>query len=215
MESSSVEDRKYMTATERKDAMTRRSRTGTLQAAAALALLGAAFAIAAPAAAGPGEKGHSHDHQHQHSENSGNHGDGHAMKGGRPGTAAEADRTVRIVARDTEFNLSKIQVEAGETVRFVIRNTGDLVHEFTIGTPEMQRAHQEEMARMMEQGHFSATEIDQEAHHGHANSALIGPGEEAEVVWTFEKTETLEFACNIPGHYEQGMKGEFVFAGGA
>lgn len=37
------------------------------------------------------------------------------------------------------------------------------------------------------------------------NSPLMEPGETAEVVWTFNTKSELEFACNIPGHYDCGM----------
>lgn len=72
---------------------------------------------------------------------SGSMHDMHKMHGGMPGDAANVTRTILIVARDTEFNLKKVQVKAGETIRFIVKNKGDLVHEFTIGTPEMQKAH--------------------------------------------------------------------------
>ncbi len=36
------------------------------------------------------------------------------------------------------------------------------------------------------------------------------PGKEAKVIWMFAKNDTLEFGCNIPGHYESGMKDKFM-----
>jgi len=43
--------------------------------------------------------------------------------------------------------------------------------------------------------------------HDDPNSVLLEPGETKELVWTFPKEATLEFACNIPGHYQAGMVG--------
>ncbi|MFD1379710.1 hypothetical protein [Fodinicurvata halophila] len=57
----------------------------------------------------------------------------------------------------------------------------------------------------------SLDEQAMEGMHDHANSVLLEPGESDEVVWTFpEETDvTLEFGCNVPGHYASGMVGEF------
>ena len=45
--------------------------------------------------------------------------------------------------------------------------------------------------------------------HGHGHTADIGrAGQSGELVWTFGKAAaTLEFACNVPGHYAAGMRG--------
>lgn len=178
------------------------------------ALLAGALAITVPPAnAAPGKKGHGHDQGH--SEKAGGHGAAHSMPGGMPGKAADVSRTVLVIAKDTEFNLKKIQVKSGETIRFVVRNKGDLVHEFTVGTHEMQKDHQAEMMKMMDEGKLTADKVEGGMEHNHGNSALVEPGKEGEVIWMFHKGATLEFGCNIPGHYEQGMKGEFVISDGA
>jgi len=44
--------------------------------------------------------------------------------------------------------------------------------------------------------------------HDDPNSVLIEPGAREELIWTFSKTKNLEFACNIPGHYQAGMVGK-------
>jgi uncharacterized cupredoxin-like copper-binding protein len=51
------------------------------------------------------------------------------------------------------------------------------------------------------------------AHNG-ANSVLVEPGKKAEVIWYFTKVAKLEFACNVPGHYESGMMGPIQFKQG-
>jgi uncharacterized cupredoxin-like copper-binding protein len=45
--------------------------------------------------------------------------------------------------------------------------------------------------------------------HNDPNSVLIEPGTTKELVWTFSKSSDLEFACNVPGHYQSGMVGQF------
>lgn len=175
--------------------------------------LGAVIALGMSARAGSGKKGHSHDHGQP--EQKKDMQSGHEMHGGMPGDPAKVSRTILVIAKDTEFNLKKIQVKDGETIRFVIRNKGELLHEFTIGSHEMQKEHQAEMMKMMDEGHMTATKMMAGMEHSHGNSAMVEPGKQAEVVWMFHKGATVEFGCNIPGHYEAGMKGEFVVGGGA
>jgi uncharacterized cupredoxin-like copper-binding protein len=135
------------------------------------------------------------------------HGHGHAASIGQPADAAKAGRTVKIVAIDSAFHPQSVAVSAGETVRFVIRNDGDLLHEFSIGTPHMQEEHRAEMQRLVDQGLVDATSVAPGVEHGHGNSVLVGPKESAELTWTFGADAEIEFACNLPGHYEAGMKG--------
>lgn len=122
---------------------------------------------------------------------------------------------------DNYFEPEWLTVRAGETVRFVIRNDGEFLHEFNLGTAAMHAAHQEEMATMMEHGMLTPTGIDDEKMmmdhgaggmgHNDPNSVLVEPGKTAELVWTFTAATGLEFACNVPGHYDAGMMGEIVF----
>ena len=50
--------------------------------------------------------------------------------------------------------------------------------------------------------------------HDDPNSVLLNPGETKELVWRFEQAGlSLEFACNVPGHYQAGMVGEFQMDG--
>jgi uncharacterized cupredoxin-like copper-binding protein len=190
---------------------------------AAVALGLAALPAIAHSPAGHGHHGHAPQGTHGHgSHGHGSHGYGshahgshaHAapIEGGAPGKAADATRTVTVIARDTEFSPARISVKAGETVRLVVRNEGKLVHELTIGTKSMQLEHQSEMLAMAVSGALGVDKIDRAkiGNHDHGNNVLLEPGETGEVVWTFAKAADLEFGCNVPGHYDQGMKGAFV-----
>ncbi len=143
----------------------------------------------------------------------GGHGHGVTVEGGTPGKAADATRTITIVARDSEFAPKTVPVKAGETVRVVVRNEGKLVHELTIGTKAMQVEHQSEMLGLAVSGAIEADRIDRAklGSHGHGNNVILEPGQTGEVVWTFAAAADLEFGCNIPGHYDAGMKGDFRF----
>lgn len=153
---------------------------------------------------------------------SGGHGKG--MEIGEPGNAADVSRTIELIMKDNFYEPETLQVKAGETIRFVLKNQGEFLHEFSIGTAEMHAKHQEEMATMMEHGMITPTKIDHERmkmdhggghgmSHDDANSVLLEPGQSAEMIWKFGEAKNLEFACNIPGHYGSGMMGPVQVGG--
>ena len=156
----------------------------------------------------------------------GKHGDGHGhstkVSIGERGKSSDATRTIKIKMFDNYYEPQEISVISGETVRFVIQNVGEFVHEFNIATTEMHVTHQKEMILMMEHG---ALEVDKINHammkmdmgngktmeHNDPNSVLLEPGMSGEVIWNFTKASDLEFACNVPGHYDSGMVGRVYF----
>ena len=147
------------------------------------------------------------------------HGHGGAMAIGMPGKPWEIDRTITVTLMDNFFEPEEIEVKEGETVRFVIINKGEFLHEFNIGTAEMHAEHQKEMEMMAEHGMITATGVDHSKMkmdhgdgkmmmaHDDPNSVLLEPGKASEVIWRFSKMIALEFACNVPGHYDSGMMG--------
>jgi len=48
--------------------------------------------------------------------------------------------------------------------------------------------------------------------HDDPNAVLVNPGQTEEMIFKFTKSAALEFACNVPGHYESGMMGNVVFS---
>ena len=113
-----------------------------------------------------------------------------------PGTA-ELPRTVTVSALDTNhFVPDRIVVSAGETVRFVVTNEGELQHEFMIGSREQMRDH---AVSVTHGGHGMdyATEIH-----------LI-PGQTKELVYTFGSTTDIGYACFVKTHFPAGMSGSF------
>jgi uncharacterized cupredoxin-like copper-binding protein len=139
------------------------------------------------------------------------HGPDHGMGGGRPGDPAKITRTIEFVASDNEFSLKSLQVKDGETIRFVVRNDGLDPHELLIGTTAAHAEHRQMMKAMLEQqkkgGHGHAMAMD-----AHDSGVTVAPGKTATFVWTFARTANLEFACDIPGHYEDGMHGPIAFS---
>lgn len=172
------------------------------------ALFAATLASATPFAITPVFSAGSHGKSHQET-----------VDIGKPGKVSDATRIINIVMRDNLFEPENLDIKEGETVHFVIKNAGEFVHEFNIATAEMHVAHQPEMMMMMEHGVLEPDRINLDAAekmqkamghgmHEEANSVLLEPGKTGEIVWTFPSNAKLQFACNIPGHYESGMQGE-------
>nr|WP_296261701.1 MULTISPECIES: cupredoxin family protein [unclassified Pseudomonas] len=141
---------------------------------------------------------------------------------GHPATASQATRTVELTLGDMYFEPKALTIKAGETVRFVLVNKGALLHEFNLGDAAMHAAHQQEMLKMVASGMLTATGMKHDMagmdhgnmgmKHDDPNSVLVEPGKTAELTWTFTKATDLEFACNIPGHYQAGMVGKIAIA---
>lgn len=115
---------------------------------------------------------------------------------GIAGTPAQATRTVTLDMTDAmRFSPDTLTVQAGETVRFVVRNQGRMMHEMVIGTPDELARHAAMMAK------FPGMEHDE------AYMVHVDPGKTGEIVWHFNRAGSFEFACLIAGHYEAGMRG--------
>ncbi|MDF3075778.1 MAG: copper-binding protein [Alphaproteobacteria bacterium] len=145
-----------------------------------------------------------------------------AREFGQAVPAAQAKRTITITMKDNEYEPKSVTVKAGEVVRFIVVNKGDLLHEFAVGRPQDHAEHQKMMAMMLDHGMITPTSIDhkkmkmdhggQTHRHGpETGSVLVEPGKRAELTWKFPQAMTLQFACTIPGHYEAGMVGKFNY----
>ncbi|MCE9657964.1 MAG: cupredoxin family protein [Burkholderiales bacterium] len=115
---------------------------------------------------------------------------------GEAGQPGKATRTVTVEMTDAmRFKPSSVTVRQGETVRFVVRNSGRLKHEFVLGTEKALKEHYELMKKFPEMEHDDP------------NMVTVGPGASGEVIWRFSKAGKVDFACLQPGHYDAGMKG--------
>jgi uncharacterized cupredoxin-like copper-binding protein len=120
---------------------------------------------------------------------------------GVAGDAQAVRRTVDVTMGDhMRFTPERIAVRLGETLRIRVRNTGQVMHEFVIGTPAENAKHAELMLK------FPNMEHDE------PYMAHVAPGQTGEIVWTFNRAGTFEFACLIAGHYQAGMVGTVVVA---
>jgi uncharacterized cupredoxin-like copper-binding protein len=115
---------------------------------------------------------------------------------GEPGMAAQAVRTIEVdMADNMRFTPAEISVRQGETVRFVVKNSGAVKHELVLGTPEELRAHYALMLKTSGMEHADDSMVS------------VAPGKIGEIVWRFTKAGNVDFACLQPGHYDAGMKG--------
>ena len=130
------------------------------------------------------------------------HSDGHVFAAGEPGDPKKPFRVVEITLTDgpgtMTYSPNRIDVRKGEQIKFVLKNTGYLAHEFLIDSFENNAKHKIEM------------EKNPEMEHDDPNGKRLESKKSAEILWRFTKAGTFEFACLIPGHYETGMKGTVV-----
>ena len=128
--------------------------------------------------------------------------DDHVMETafGEPAAPGEADRTIEIVASDDfRFTPDTVTVPVGETVTFRIVNSGQILHDFTLGDQATQDEHEEEMAEM-----GGMTMPDE------PNAVAIAAGETKDLTRRFTEEGTVLIGCHEPGHYAAGMKGQIT-----
>ena len=149
----------------------------------AVVVVAFASALMGTAIAGEGPKGHSHA----------------TFNAGAPGDPKKPFRTIEMTVKEGSgtmaFEPAKVVVTQGEQVKFVIKNAGELDHEFMLETFEANAKH------------AIAMQKNPEMEHDDPNGKRVVSKKEAEIVWKFSKLGTFEYACLIPGHYEAGMKG--------
>lgn len=115
---------------------------------------------------------------------------------GREGDPKKVVRTIRLDMADTmRFTPPRLAIRRGQTVRFVVRNRGQVLHEMVLGTAETLEKHAALMKKFPEMEHDDA------------NMAHVKPGASGRIVWQFTRAGEFRFACLLPGHFEAGMVG--------
>lgn len=118
---------------------------------------------------------------------------------GRQGNPKNVTRTVEVDMADTmRFTPDNLTVKAGDTVKFVVKNSGQQMHEMVIGTESELKKHAELMRKHPGMEH-------EEPYMAH-----VASGKNEQIVWQFVRAGEYHFACLIPGHLEAGMKGRIV-----
>jgi uncharacterized cupredoxin-like copper-binding protein len=120
---------------------------------------------------------------------------------GRQGDPKKVSRTVTVDMSDAmRFSPSEVRVKQGETIRFVAKNGGKVMHEMVLGNLAELKAHGELMKK------FPNMEHDE------PYMAHVDPGRKGELVWQFTKAGEFHYGCLVPGHFEAGMVGRIVVA---
>jgi uncharacterized cupredoxin-like copper-binding protein len=129
----------------------------------------------------------------------GNHAGGHGGEEtaiGKPGVVSKVSRTITVDMNDTmRYTPADVSVKQGETIRFIVKNSGQVKHEMSLGTEKELLEHLEVMRKFPDMEHDEPGKVS------------LAPGKQGEIVWQFTKAGTVNFACLMPGHYEGGMKG--------
>lgn len=120
----------------------------------------------------------------------------HDSTAGKAGDPAKVKRVIEVKMDDNmRFTPAAIQVKAGETIRFLISNSGKLTHEMVLGSMAELKEHAEMMRTMPGM------------QHAEANMISLKAGQIGGIVWQFDKPGMVDFACLVPGHMEAGMVG--------
>jgi uncharacterized cupredoxin-like copper-binding protein len=112
--------------------------------------------------------------------------------GRAPAPPPAGTRTVPMTIHFSRFDPDAVAATPGETIRFVIRNTDPIDHEFILGDDEVQRVHE------------LGTE---EVHPPRPGEVSVPAGATVETTYTFAAPGSLTFACHLPGHFAYGMRG--------
>ena len=151
----------------------------------ALAVL---LASSAPmmALSAPGVPGHNHQ----------------TFTAGEPGDPKKPARVVQISMKEDDgkmlFIPDRVEVKKGEQIKFVLRNNGELKHEFMLAS----KAENDKHAVLMQKY--------PDMEHDDPNGKSLETKKFTELVWKFTKVGEFEFACLIPGHRESGMHGKVI-----
>ncbi len=130
---------------------------------------------------------------------SAHHDDHETLTFGAPAIANAAARTITVTMKDLNFEPAALSVHKGEIIHFVITNTSAIDHEFVLGDSATQKEHRDEMVAMANSG--------QSMEHDDPNAVSVAANKTATLTWKFTRIGVVEYNCNIPGHYEQGMQG--------
>ena len=116
---------------------------------------------------------------------------------GREGDPKKVTRTVKVDMSDKmRFTPAQLTIRQGDTVRFQVKNSGQVMHEMVLGTMQELKEHAEMMRKHpgME--------------HDEPYMAHVATGKTETMVWQFTKAGEFYYGCLVPGHFEAGMIGK-------
>ncbi|MGB3445837.1 MAG: cupredoxin family protein [Xanthobacteraceae bacterium] len=130
------------------------------------------------------------------------HHDDESYSAGEPGDPKTPARIVQVTMGETNgkmlFTPAHVEVKKGEQIKFMLRNNGELDHEFILATTADNLKHAEAMKK------------NPDMEHDDPNGKRLAPKKTGEIIWKFTKAGEFEYSCLIPGHREAGMIGTVV-----
>lgn len=118
--------------------------------------------------------------------------------------AGMAGRTVEIETAEWGFSNKAITVRPGEVIRFVVRNAGNIPHEFMF----MPGAAMQAVNYRLERADWNLLE-----HEAPFEQPIVLPGDSFEVVLRIDQPGTWMFMCMFPYHMQFGMMGMMMSEG--
>ena len=112
--------------------------------------------------------------------------------------------TITIRIEHSRFTPSRVEVEEGESVEFVIANSDPIDHEFIVGKESVQDVHER------------GTETE---HDDRPTEVSVPAGETIRTTISFPEggslavAQPLLYGCHVPGHYSYGMRGVIEVTG--
>ena len=131
----------------------------------------------------------------------------HSFAAGEPGDAKQPFRVVEILMTDgpgtMAYTPDRIEVKKGEQIKFVLKNVGQVDHEFLINSFKNNAKHKLEM------------EKDPEMAHDEPNGARLKPNSSKEILWRF--TQGRHVRVRLPASWplrdgNEGCRGRQVTA---
>jgi len=114
---------------------------------------------------------------------------------------------ISLTATDIAYDVNRLEVMAGQSVKVTLRNEGALEHDFSImEMPHTGEVMAEEAEHGMAGHDMSNMAMDPEVH----VAAPIGEG--LSVEFTPTTPGEYEYFCTVAGHKEAGMVGTLVVA---
>jgi uncharacterized cupredoxin-like copper-binding protein len=121
-----------------------------------------------------------------------------------PETDALHDRTVNIEMSEWGFSPTSLDVKHGELVRLVVRNIGNMPHEFTL----MTHAGMSAVDYRLQRADWNLLE-----HEAIYERELVLPGDELEVTMRIMQPGAWMYMCMFPYRMQFGMMGVMATEG--
>ena len=124
----------------------------------------------------------------------------HGSAVGHPTSKNSKSKIYHVIASDQKgmrFDFSPTleskPIHKGDTVTFIVKNTGFVEHEFGIDNEKGAK----KLSQMMLKNPMMK--------HEGPNIVSLKPQETKEITWKFSGEDSIYFSCTLPGHFAAGM----------